>query len=630
MPLVHLFCVLLLALSAAHAPAQDKRLDWRRLEVAATLDRDGRLHVVETHAMVFNGDWNGGERRFRLRFGDTIRLDHLNRIDPAGQTHPLSQGDLLAVDQYAWHDSTTLRWRSRLASDLPFDDHEIVYSIGYTIDNVVRSDGAEYLLNHDFAFPERDGVIRSYALRLQLDRAWLSSMDLPLILERESLAPGESVVVNLPLRYSGVGLPAGVAVQTGPAVRGAIAFLFLAIITILVVSFHRAERKTGRFDSLPVDAVDRDWLEQNLLVHPPEVVGAAWDNRTAAPEVAAVLARMAGEGKLLTRIEQPGLRKKGELHLKLLVPRHELQGYEASLVKALFFSGDATSTDLIRKHYKRTGLDLAAKLRKPVSQLVTRLAKGRSGRREAKRGLRLAATAIGAAIALLLSTGFQPAQNYAAAAGASGIVIALFIVGLIAASDFAARVSHLKLHALKVAVPLLLLVATVVAFVSGAASAWRLGIPVLLGVPLLAIGAAMIMLIAAMTGDSPQRLQLRRRLAAAREWFKRQLDNRDPQLDDGWVPYLLAFGLGSHVDRWFRTFGTGRVPAPGSFPGSPASPGGNRWTGGGGTFGGAGATGSWASAAGSLAAGVSAPASSGGSSGGSGGGSSGGGGGGGW
>lgn len=630
MSLSHLFCAALFALSVVDGLAEDKQLDWRRLDVAATLDRDGRLHVVETHAMLFNGDWNGGERRFRLRFGEELHLKSLTRIDSKGATHPLRPGDLSAVDEYDWHDANTLRWRSRLPSDPPFASQEIIYGIEYSLKNILTPLGDQYILDHDFAFPERSGVIESYTLRLQLDPVWLSSVKVPLSIERSNLAPGSGVIVRLPLRFSGIDPPAAVLVGTALAVRVAIVILFLTIVAMLIRSFYNAERKTGRFDPMPTDIVDREWLAQNLFTLSPEVVGAAWDNTTAAPEVAAVLARLAGEGKLSTRIEKGGFWKRDELHLTLLVRPEELQGYEAALVKSLFFSGDTTSTALIRERYKKTGLDLAAKIRTPVSKLVSRLAKGSSEQRVGRWPYRSALIVFGIAIAFLLSTGFQPEQNYVAAAVASGILIALFIFGVIAAFDFAKRIVNLKRHAIKIFVPLLLMVAGVIAFQLSIASTIPLGIPVLLGVPLLAIAGTMIILNAARTGDSKERLLLRRRLAAAREWFKRELRRRQPQLDDAWLPYLLAFGLGANVDSWFRAFGTSQAHTQASFSPSSSSSAGPGWTGGGGTFGGAGAAGSWASAAGSLAAGVSAPGSSGSGGGSSGGGSSGGGGGGGW
>lgn len=128
-------------------------------------------------------------------------------------------------------------------------------------------------------------------------------------------------------------------------------------------------------------------------------------------------------------------------------------------------------------------------------------------------------------------------------------------------------------------------------------------------------------------------IAVRHRVLAVRSFFRQQLRLPQPALRDEWFPYLLAFGLGRHADRWFRAFGSATSTAHAGTSswssGSSGSASSSSWTGGGGAFGGAGATGSWAVAAASVSAGVSAPGS-GGSGGGGGGSSSGGGGGGGW
>lgn len=102
-------------------------------------------------------------------------------------------------------------------------------------------------------------------------------------------------------------------------------------------------------------------------------------------------------------------------------------------------------------------------------------------------------------------------------------------------------------------------------------------------------------------------------------------------LEDSWYPYLLAYGLGPEVDRWFRAFGgIGQSHLRTSSFGSSGSQS-TGFTCGGGTFGGAGASASWGAAISSIAGGVPTPGSSGsGGGGGGGGGGSGGGGGGGW
>jgi uncharacterized membrane protein YgcG len=132
-------------------------------------------------------------------------------------------------------------------------------------------------------------------------------------------------------------------------------------------------------------------------------------------------------------------------------------------------------------------------------------------------------------------------------------------------------------------------------------------------------------------------LELRRRLVSARHYFEEELKKPEPSLKDEWFPYLLAFGLGPKIDRWFKAFGgqssaIKRGVGGGATSIGSRSTGSSTWTGGGGTFGGAGASGTWAAAVGSIASGVAKPSSnsSGRSSGGGSSRSSGGGGGGGW
>jgi uncharacterized membrane protein YgcG len=152
---------------------------------------------------------------------------------------------------------------------------------------------------------------------------------------------------------------------------------------------------------------------------------------------------------------------------------------------------------------------------------------------------------------------------------------------------------------------------------------------VLAGLAVLCIAAFNSALNFAKSQEGPEQIRFRQRLAAAREYFREQLMNAQPALRDAWYPYLIAYGLGNSVDKWFKSYGS-RISASspvGSIGRSSGISSSTSWTGGGGAFGGAGATGSWAAVAGTMAAGV---ATSGSRSGGGGGGSSGGGSAGGW
>ncbi|MGE5413610.1 MAG: DUF2207 domain-containing protein, partial [Syntrophomonadaceae bacterium] len=130
---------LLLLLSAAAAAAKD--LSWRAFDVKARLDGSGALHVVETQTIVFDGDWNGGERTFRVLPGQSLAFESITRVDPDGTRHPMAAGDLSAVDEYRFVGPHVLRWRSRLPSEAPFDHAERTYELAYTLTGILVKRG---------------------------------------------------------------------------------------------------------------------------------------------------------------------------------------------------------------------------------------------------------------------------------------------------------------------------------------------------------------------------------------------------------------------------------------------------------------------------------------------------------
>jgi hypothetical protein len=66
-----LFLSLMLWRIALSAQTAERELHWDALDVEAHLDAEGVLDVIERHTMVFTGDWNGGERVFNVRAGQT-------------------------------------------------------------------------------------------------------------------------------------------------------------------------------------------------------------------------------------------------------------------------------------------------------------------------------------------------------------------------------------------------------------------------------------------------------------------------------------------------------------------------------------------------------------------------------
>ena len=187
-----------------------RQLSWDALDVTAFLDGDGTLDVVETQTMVFTGDWNGGERTFNLRPRQRLTLVGMERIEPAtGERTQLTRDTSLNdVGDYALTDSRTLRWRSRLPSDPPFANTRLVYAIHYRLLGVLRKDEERYVLDHDFAFPDRAGDIRRFSLALTFDAGWKPLSEVRPSYAAGPIGPGRSFVLTIPLRYEGSRSPA--------------------------------------------------------------------------------------------------------------------------------------------------------------------------------------------------------------------------------------------------------------------------------------------------------------------------------------------------------------------------------------------------------------------------------------
>ncbi|HEU5162116.1 MAG TPA: DUF2207 domain-containing protein [Thermoanaerobaculia bacterium] len=609
-----------LALLVALPLLADRSLSWSSVDVEAKLDADGRLHVRERQAYVFDGDWNGGERTFRLEPGQALDFRSITRVDPAtGAEVPLTRGGLDEVDHYDFTDERTLRWRSRLPSDPPFQRERITYVLDYTLSNILVQRGDGYLLDHEFLFSERAGPIERFTLDLEIDPAWRASEQR---VQREIATPrsGEKALVRLPLEYVGAGAP-----DARPDKRPRRAALIGAVAGGILLSwlfFAIGEKRVGRFDPLP--DIDRAWIEKNLLPIKAEVVGAAWDGSVEQSEVAALLARLVAEKKIKT--ETIGSTASPDLRMKLLVPRDEFSGYEKLLVEKFFFDGKTvTDTGAIRGHYKSTGLNPASLITTEVTSEANSLL--------GEKGYGVFGGCVGSLLFLicLVAAGFlAPAE---VKGWAIGPAIALFVLFLIASgigSHWQKRADFGRRQALWLFVPWLLMLLPI-ALMSGAE------LPL---VPQILLVAAAITAIAstasfASSKQGAQAVEFRRKLAAVRAYFRRELAAPNPALDDDWFPYVLAFGLGNEAEKWFSAFGPASSGASAiahsSSSSSSSSGGGSSWTGGGGAFGGAGASGTWVAAATGVAAGVASPSSSSsGGGGGGGGGSSGGGGGGGW
>ena len=628
------------------AEASAKELHWRALEVEARLEPDGTLAVSELQRLAFTGDWNGGERAFRLALGQRVALDRIVRLEPgAASGKELVRGSLDELDRYSWATSDTVRWRSRLPTDPPFDATELDYRLDYRLMGILKPVGERgYRLDHQFAFTERDGVIEKLVVHLTLSPEWGSAVQLPVSWEAGPLAPGEGFVVTADLEFLGEGLPANAApprMASWERAAGVAAFVAGGLAFFLAV--RRRDRALGRFAPGAPERIDTAWLEEKVFALTPEVVGAAWDRNVGSAEVAATLARLTQEGKLRSAVRTAGrFFRRENLHLELLAAPESLSDYESKLIVALFGNARVTDTESLRARYKGSGFDPAAKIRAGVEARLKQVRGFAEGsprpnwRPTALLLLTGVATLGGAAVAagLAPSAGSTPGTLLLCVFLLPALLIAA-VPGWIGAVAGQGRVDSLGGPLFGLTLSTLLMAGALWGF-----SAWPgLHSGYLAGGVLFALGLVRSHANLLATRESAASLERRRELVLARDYLAAELARPEPRLEDRWFPYLLAFGLAPKMERWFRRFGGLAERSGGSFTsvatgsggGIGASVGSGGWSGGGGAFGGGGASATWAMAATAMSAGVAAPSSSGGGGGGGGGGgSSGGGGGGGW
>ena len=631
-------CAVALAIAGAPSNARAQRaLHWDNIEVTAHLDAEGRLLVTETQTIVFTGDWNGGERRFNIRPRQELRFISLDRIESDGPKPMVQDDSLAAVDDFAFPDDTTLRWRSRLPADPPFDNTSISYVLRYQLSNIVLKNGDEYTLDHDFLFPDRDGVIDRASVTLTFDPEWQPQTSVQSRYTAENVKAGNGMVITIPLRFTGARAP--VARDTSLP-RGIVRALWLLLAVPIVAigwAFAR-ERWYGRFAPLQTQ-IDEAWIREHIVNHPAEVVAAAWDTNIESAEVVALIARLVAKGTL----KSEATKKSMSLHLQ--VDRSELDGYERALVDALFVDDRThTSTEIVKRHYKKTGFNPSDVIRDGLkARAAAILPPGRMPWR-----VPFVATVLYAGGAILLAREWMNGRI-------GNTVAALFVVGtlpliLLARRNglrFRANIQWGAMKGLSSVLP------GGAFIVIAAVYLWRWAdageIPASDG---LVTGIVMLTLSVLFTGVSALKstqhraaLAFRKTLASGREFFIGELAKEQPALRDEWFPWVLAFGLGKQMDDWSAARAStksharsSRSASTGSFgsgDSSGSSSGG--WTGfAGGRSGGGGGGASWGAAAAGLAAPIAPPSSSssgggsGSSGGGGGGGSSGGGGGGGW
>jgi hypothetical protein len=542
--------VLLLFAATAHAD----ELRWRSLDVTATIDDDGTLHASERHTMIFDGEWNGGQRTIPLRgFPPPQRLtfDRVARVVSKKKTIDLTRVSAAPerIDEYGvYNDGTTIRWRARLADEPPFRGKRLTYVIDYTLTNVLVRRGAPLRLEHDFAPTDRPGPIEHFSLIVELPR---SLNQPPIKIARDDIPPGQGVLVretywlpkgaNVPAALEPVAAappvpapspptkePSRTKTPITPFTAQVIAFALLVLALLFVFRFFSGESAAGRFVRVPRE--QREWIDDFFSKLDAEVVGVAWDGVVGQDEVAAILARMTAEGKIGSSAGN------SDLTLKLQVPFDTLRGYEADLVQALFLGRTETTTHAVRDHYAASGFDPARVVEPSVKSALLGLPQWE----DQERSEWVVFWVLAALTCVLAIAGGRSSDVDAGMVSTFGFLTILawgltvlftirakraltavwvrFFFGLLVpfcsvafAAAFIVRGPVLSIHHL-----------TAMMFASAALTV------VVLGVERMKIN------------ETRQKVEFRKNLAAAREWLKTQVATAGTPIPDSWIPYLYA------------------------------------------------------------------------------------------
>ncbi|HVR37663.1 MAG TPA: DUF2207 domain-containing protein, partial [Thermoanaerobaculia bacterium] len=523
-------------------------LRWRSLDVKANIDEDGTLHASERHVMIFDGDWNGGQRSISVRAGQRLIFARVARVASKKREVELKRvpGAPEAIDEYAlFNNGTTIRWRARLAEDPPFHDKRLTYVIEYTQTKVLAKSTGPLRLDHDFAFAERPGPIEHYSLILELPPSLKQE---PIRIAKDNIAPGQGVVVKeayWPAKSSVAATPPAPVPApklakpkkdpthtTNPITSGGAQMIVVGLIVVallFVFRFFFGEHAIGRFANVSADQL----ATNELLKIDAEVVGVAWDDKVGSDEVAAILARMTAEGKIESSTER------GDLILKLKVPYESLRGYEADLTRALFLGNNETSTAAVRNHYELTGFDPARAIShnlrsalnglpqwedKPRSEwfvfwvlLVLTIGLAIAGGRQADVDagmviILLTLSVFGGVLTLLFTLGAKKALTGLWARFIFGLVVPLvsvWISAVIILHGPEIRIHHLS--ALTIASAAL----TLVVFATERMK----------------------------TDQSREKVAFRKQLAATRAWLADATRGLAAPAPDAWIPYLYALDL---------------------------------------------------------------------------------------
>ncbi len=551
--------------------------EWPRWDVFARLDNDGAVSVVETLVAHVNGRAEMLDRLFAPGPGQEVVLRKIVRVEN-GQ-------DLEVAD--VRFSNNELFWRIKAENDPEWKDATLTFRLEYELRGAIqpawdipagpgsfrwgetfphfrerwrelwaawREPAGRYRFDHDVLFARfsSEGP-REFKYTFGYDDAWKHPQPGAALAAR--VTSGSDYRVTELRDYLRPGPPPAVAVWKSKVRVGSIA-AFAVVALVLWFAFAVGEvRRRGWFGP----RLTRAWFQENLAPLPAEILSRDAHTDHRVPGFPLLLARWRSRG-VVEVYESAAARPDDDpvVHLRLLGNEAQLPAHERALLAKLFpQGGNISSTELQQKYaqegfYPETMLDEALDEREAHSPTRARPDLTWFW----KVGKRLVPLLLLGGFGLMVAEAFRSEYNDSIEAA---FYLGLWLVPAVVIAW------NLPLALGGVAVSLALLVPVLTA-IPGMISLHFFHTLLLLpegsvGLALMAIGSVAGTLLAARL-KAEHLTPERRRAVWAEKFVRRELRRARPNLDDSWLPQIVALGCAPTVVKWR----TRRAPDAGEVP----------------------------------------------------------------
>jgi hypothetical protein len=563
MPCISLRAILLLLVLSAHVWGQGS-IEWKRFDVFAELDNEGAVLVTETLVVKVDGQREFLDRIFARGIRQGVNLRKIVRMD----------GDReLEVADVRWSRGE-LFWRIKKDTDPGWNNETLVFRLQYDLEGAIapawdvpigpgtlQSHGVfsnlrqrwcetaaawrgplrRYRFDHEVLFARfsAEGP-RQLDYRFKYGTAWKHPQ--PSDELNAQVTPDVGYRVTELRDYLKPGVPPAISIRNSVVRVGSIFVFAIAVVGLWIV-FAVGEGRSRGWLGL---RADREWFQKNIASIPPEILTRHAGSLHYVNSFPFVLARWRSRG--LVEVCEDGVDEHGDplLRLRLLGDESNLKAYERTVLKALFPKGRETTSGELQKIYAKDGFDPELELSEALDDIEEdQLPSSPSKPSRLWRALGgLSMPLLIAAFAFLIAEAFLSEYNdflNTAVVYGGGLTVICLLAWCLPKSLGGlgrAMIASIPLVAAIVGLISMHLYHTLPLRPEGA-------------VGLALVGFAIVTLwLCLLRGDREKQSAQEKTAALGQIFVRRELRREHPNLDDAWLPQIVALGCGKDLARW--------------------------------------------------------------------------------